>query len=292
VNNKFVMHLKQYPYRNYAIGIKIKKGRLKPALWWDTGDYEVNKDLPPYHYVRTQPFNDSHDLLIVGGEDHATGLADAEKRPETERYHRLDEWARKNFAELEEKCYEWSGQVLEPFDSLGYIGQNPTDSKNIYIVTGDSGNGMTHGTIAGMLIRDLILQRNNSWEKIYSPSRFKLFNSGNIFLKELTGTITDYLKTKPKGKGHPIEDLVPGNGMIVEHQGKKMGAYRDEGNRLHFVEPECTHQGCLVKWNKDEKTWDCPCHGSRFSYEGKVMNGPANRPLAYHSEKLGTNKSN
>lgn len=285
VNNKYVMHLKQYAYRTYVIAAKVRKGALPKALWWDTGNFEANAEIPPYHYVRTEALDDTHELLIIGGEDHATGLADAEHLPEEKRYRMLEDWGRDYFPQMEDIIYKWSGQVMEPMDSLAYIGHNPLDKDNVYIVTGDSGNGMTHGTIAGILISDLINGRENPWESLYSPSRFKLFKAGKTFFKEFVGGFVSYLKTKPKHlDGTGLKDLKRREGKIIEFDGEKLGAYRDEKDELHFVEVECTHLGCIVKWNNDEKSWDCPCHGSRFSHTGEVLNGPANAPLRHYSQ--------
>jgi Rieske Fe-S protein len=145
---------------------------------------------------------------------------------------------------------------------------------------------MTHGTIAGILISDLISGKENKWEKIYSPSRFKIFKAGNVFFKQMIGGFAAYLKDKPKNTDEvKLSDIKTGEGKIIELNGKKFGAYVDVENKLHLVEAECTHLKCIVKWNNDEKSWDCPCHGSRFTYEGKVLNGPANTDLFYHSEK-------
>jgi nitrite reductase/ring-hydroxylating ferredoxin subunit len=284
VNNKYVMHLKQYPYRTYVIGAKIKKDLIPKALWWDTGDLSINSEVPPYHYVRLQKFDADHDLLICGGEDHPTGVAKEERIAEEDRYGLLENWMRDRF-DAEEIIYQWSGQVIEPMDSLAYIGRNPMDKDNVYIVTGDSGNGMTHGTIAGMLITDLINGKENKWEKIYAPSRFKVFTAGKTFFKEFVGGFFAYLKEK-RADIQSIEytTIEKGEAKIVEIEGKKVGAYRDEEDRLHFIDSECTHLGCQIKWNNDEKSWDCPCHGSRFSFEGKVLNGPANKDLPHHVE--------
>lgn len=286
VNNKYAMHLKQYAYRTYVIGAKIKKDSFAPSLWWDTGDFDANPNIPPYHYIRTQKLNSEHDLIIIGGEDHAVGLADVENKPEENRYALIEKWAREHFGGMGEIVYKWSGQVMEPMDSLAYIGHNPMDKDNIYIVTGDSGNGMTHATIAGTLIPDLIARRENKLEKIYSPSRVTL-KAGKTFIKEYVGGLIAYIKTKPSHVDETgLKDIQKNEGKIIEHDGKKVGAFRDESDTLHFVDSECTHLGCMVKWNNDEKSWDCPCHGSRFSYEGKVLNGPANSPLPYHTESV------
>jgi glycine/D-amino acid oxidase-like deaminating enzyme len=159
---------KQIAYRTYVIGARIRKGSVRKALYWDTGNHKSKNAVPPYHYVRVQEMEDrDHDLLIVGGEDHETGNAnDMEKR-----YNTLESWAKKRFptGRIE---YRWSGQVLEPKDSMAFIGRNPKDKRrNIFIATGDSGNGMTHGTIAGIILTDLILGKRNEWAKLYDPAR-------------------------------------------------------------------------------------------------------------------------
>lgn len=280
VNNKYMLHLRQSAYRTYLIGMRVKKDSIMEALWWDTGEQGGSSNA--YHYVRIQKMDDDFDLLLCGGEDHATGLSDDSEIPlESDRYAILEKWVRERFT-VEDVVYQWSGQVMYPFDSLAYIGRNPLDKNNIYIVTGDSGNGLTYATIAGMLITDLINERPNKYEKLYSPSRFKLFKAGNVFFEELIGGLSSYLKKRPTHPGDTLEDLLPGEGKIVEIEGKKYGAYKDEGNLLHIVGAECTHLGCIIKWNSDEKSWDCPCHGSRFTNKGTVINGPANTDLHYH----------
>lgn len=290
VNNKYVMHFKQYAYRTYVIGAKIPKGSLPDCLWWDTGDFNGNENIPPYHYVRTQNLDDTHDVLIIGGEDHANGLADIESKPEEERYAALETWA-KQFFNFDEILYRWSGQVMEPMDGLGFMGRNPFDKSNVYIITGDSGNGMTHGTIGAMLITDLIHKRENKFEDLYDPSRFKALNAGSVFVKEFVGGFRNYMKAKKKDKEEGEVNAIKTNeGKIIELSGKKYGVFCDENRDLHFVSAECTHLKCSIRWNNDEKSWDCPCHGSRFSHEGKVLNGPANIDLAYHRESGQQNK--
>lgn len=285
-NNKFVIHTKQYPYRTYVVGAKIKKGLVEKALWWDTGDQESKSSFPPYHYVRLQDHDAAHDILICGGEDHPTGLPENEHLSEEERYKLLESWARQRF-DIEEVVYRWSGQVMEPMDSLAYIGKNPMDRDNVYIITGDSGNGMTHATLGAILLTDLITGKENPWQKIYDPSRMKIFGAGNVFFKEFVLGFIDYLKTTPDMNPDQVDTLKENKGIVVDWKGKDCGIYKDEHDMLHIVHAECTHLGCTVKWNDDEKSWDCPCHGSRYTYKGKVMNGPANEDLAYHSEHWG-----
>lgn len=285
INSRLILPMKQFAFRTYAIAGTVKKGLLPRALWWDTGDRDADADHPPYHYVRTQPYNDTHDLLICGGEDHLTGLADAEHGPEEQRYDTLETWLRRHFP-VDDIRFRWSGQVLEPMDCLGYIGSAPgAAADNIYVVSGDSGHGMTHGTLAGLILTDLITGQKNLWEELYSPSRFKFLQKGMAWIREFMTGYVQYLRNNPTDTDAArLGELPPDEGIIVKLRGHKYGVYRDTGQGLHFVSAKCTHMGCTVKWNNDEKSWDCPCHGSRFSYRGQVLNGPANTPLAYHSE--------
>lgn len=273
INDLFTMHTKQYPYRTYVIAGKIAKSDVNPALWWDTGDQKSEWLTMPYNYVRTQDFDQDHYLLICGGADHKTGQADREDVNEEERYSILEEWLRKRFPALREIVYNWSGQVMEPLDSMGYIGRNP-GNKNIFIVTGDSGNGMTHGTIAGMLLTDLILGKENKWEKLYSPARITLKVTGD-YIKEASNMAAQYSDFLCKGDVESAVELGLGEGAIISHNFKKYAVYKDDAGYVHAYTAICPHLGCVLSWNGDEKSFDCPCHGSRFTCEGKLVNGPA-----------------
>lgn len=284
-NNPFVskvlLPMMQYSYRTYAIAALVKKNSLPSVLWWDTGDMEMDKDTPPYHYVRTQSYNSEYDLLIVGGEDHKTGVMD--NIPEADRFANLETWARDRF-EMGEVVYKWSGQVQEPYDGMAFIGRNVSDKDNIYVVTGDSGHGMTHSGIAALLIPDLIEGKENPWVDLYKPGRIN-FKAARIFLKEVGGTLTDYFKKKIEHPGaEKLSELALDDAVIIDFDGHKTGAYRDSRGRVHIVSATCTHMGCTIAWNNVEKTWDCPCHGSRFSIRGEVLNGPANEPLDFINE--------
>jgi glycine/D-amino acid oxidase-like deaminating enzyme/nitrite reductase/ring-hydroxylating ferredoxin subunit len=269
VNDLVTMHTKQAPYRSYVVAARIPSGSVAPALYWDTED--------PYHYVRLETVRDrvagqDYELLIVGGEDHKTGQA---AHPE-ERFDRLEAWTRDRF-HVEKIEYRWSGQVMEPMDSLAFIGRNPGE-QNVYVATGDSGHGMTHGTIAGMLLRDLILQRANPWEKLYDPSRKPLRSIGEFTRENLNVAkqYTDYLKGSDPADETPIG---PDSGAVIWRKGRKVAVYCDATGHHHECSAVCTHLGCVVSWNSVEKSWDCPCHGSRFDPHGKVIAGPANTDL-------------
>jgi glycine/D-amino acid oxidase-like deaminating enzyme/nitrite reductase/ring-hydroxylating ferredoxin subunit len=277
VNDIVTMHTKQHPYRTYVIGAKIPKGSISRALWWDTGDLDSKWISDPYHYVRLSPFDETYDILISGGEDHKTGQADDEDIPEEERYEKLIAWTKKRFPQMQEIVYRWSGQVLEPVDYMAFIGKNPGND-NIYIITGDSGNGMTHGTLGGMIITDMISGFENPWADLYSPKRISLITA-DVFLNEVGNMAAQYADFVKKGDISESEQLGNNEGAILSKGLKKIALYRDETGALHSFSAVCPHLGCVVQWNGEEKTFDCPCHGSRFTKEGTVINGPSKSDL-------------
>jgi glycine/D-amino acid oxidase-like deaminating enzyme/nitrite reductase/ring-hydroxylating ferredoxin subunit len=264
INNMVGIHTKQAPYITYVIGAAIPAGSIEPALYWDT--------LDPYHYVRLQRGASQageRDLLIVGGEDHKAGQADDGEA----RYARLEAWARERFP-IQEVTFHWSGQVMETVDGLGFIGRNPGDDDNVYIATGDSGMGMTHGTIAGLLITDLIMGRPSPWASLYDPSRQPVRAAGD-FLRENLNVAKQYADWVTKGDVETEQEIAKDSGAVLREGLTKIAAYRDEQGVLHKCSAVCPHLKCIVAWNHSEKTWDCPCHGSRFDRMGKVLNGPA-----------------
>lgn len=278
VNDIFTMHTKQWAYRTYVISAKIPKGKLPYAMWWDTGNQESKWVAKPYYYVRLEPLDDDYDLLISGGEDHKTGQADQEGVLENKRYENLISWTKQHFPHFSEIAFKWSGQVMEPVDSLAFIGKNPGD-ENIYIITGDSGNGMTHGTIGGILISDLINDINNPWEKVYDPSRITL-KTADDYAKEAGNMIYTMVKDwLSPGEISDFSDIKAGSGTVISKALNKIAAYRDEDGNLHTCTGVCPHLGGVLQWNNDEKTFDCPLHGSRFTPYGVLVNGPSNSDL-------------
>ena len=267
INNLVTIHTKQAPYTTYVVGVRLPSGSVARALYWDTAD--------PYHYVRMHSLGE-YDLLIVGGEDHKTGQAD----DGAERIARLLAWAKERFPMMTETLFRWSGQVMEPIDGVAFIGRNPGDPSNVYIVTGDSGMGMTHGTIAGMLITDLIAGRRNPWVDLYDPSRKSLRALGQ-FLKESINVTAQYVGDYLSGGDvASADEIAPDHGAVIRRGLKKIAVYRDGRGVLSQRSALCPHLGCIVSWNSLEKTWDCPCHGSRYDRYGRVINGPANSDLA------------
>lgn len=273
VNDRVTMHTKQYAYRTYVVAMSIPKGIMPYSLWWDTGDQNSKWDSKPYHYIRLEELDSNHDLLIVGGEDHRVGQADSENRSPEERYERLISWAREKCPAAGEVLFKWSGQIMEPIDAMGFIGRNPGDD-NIFIITGDSGNGMTNGTIGGLLINDLINGKENPWEELYNPSRISVKATGD-FLKEAGNMAAQYADWVKKGDVESLYEVAAGEGGIVSSGLKKFTVYRDMNGNLHTCSATCPHLGGVLTWNEDEKSFDCPVHGSRFTAEGKVINGPA-----------------
>ncbi len=280
INDRYVIHTKQSPYTTYVLGLRVPKGAVTRALFWDTAERAGEEDkaigMVPYHYVRLAGAEDGADeILIVGGEDHKTGQAtDFE-----ERYARLEEWTRARWPQAGEIVYRWSGQVMEPVDGLAFIGRNPSDKENVYIATGDSGNGMTHGAIAGILIPDLIAGRQNAWATLYDPSR-KSLRAGGDFAHENLNVAAQYRDFVTGGDVASAEEICAGDGAVLRRGLRKVAAYRDDAGVLHEMTAVCPHLKCIVRWNGNEKTWDCPCHGSRFDALGHVMNGPSIADLA------------
>jgi glycine/D-amino acid oxidase-like deaminating enzyme/nitrite reductase/ring-hydroxylating ferredoxin subunit len=265
INDWVTIHTKQAAYRTYVIAVRIPEGSVPRGLYWDT--------MEPYHYVRLTRGVHGEQLLIVGGEDHKTGQADEPER----RFGSLLEWTRQHFPMAGDIAFRWSGQVIEPNDYMAFIGRNPGD-ENVYIATGDSGNGMTHGTIAGMLIPDLILGVDNPWAKLYDPSRVTVKSAGE-FAKENLNVAAKYADWVTPGEVSSPDDVMPGTGAVMREGVKKFAVYRDDDGSVHVRSAVCPHLYCIVGWNSVEKTWDCPCHGSRFDRYGKVINGPASSDL-------------
>jgi glycine/D-amino acid oxidase-like deaminating enzyme/nitrite reductase/ring-hydroxylating ferredoxin subunit len=269
VNDLIAIHTKQASYQTYVIGARVPKGSVRRALYWDTPD--------PYHYIRIETVGNgaaAHDVLIVGGEDHKTGQADDGAK----RFAALERWTRRRFPMIESIDYRWSGEVMEPVDGIAFIGRNPLDAKNVYVATGDSGNGMTHGTIAGLLITDLILKRKNAWASLYDPSRITL-PALPKFVRENLNVAVQYTDVVFAGVVRSVEEISPGSGAVVARGLHKGAVYRDPKGEIHERSAVCPHLGGIVNWNMLENTWDCPCHGSRFDAAGKVIQGPANSDL-------------
>jgi glycine/D-amino acid oxidase-like deaminating enzyme/nitrite reductase/ring-hydroxylating ferredoxin subunit len=242
-------------YSTYAIEAEIEP--VAESLFWDTND--------PYLYLRFDRRGNACSL-IIGGEDHKTGHTEA-------RYERLEKILKENFRSAKPR-HRWSGQVIETPDGLPYIGEV---SDRQFVATGFSGNGMTLGTFSAMLIRDLISGKSDPWNGLFSPNRKATVGTWDYVLENKDFPayfIKDWI-----GSPVPAEDVRPGSGQITKIDGKKHAVYCDEQGKRTELSPICPHMGCIVAWNEAEKTWDCPCHGSRFTAMGEVIAGPAESNL-------------
>jgi len=226
----------------------------------------------PYNYGRFTRYDDNYDLILVGGEDHKVGS----KTDFEERYQALEKWAKERYPDIEFN-YRWSGQVEEPIDLIAYIGQDPGED-NVYMITGDSGLGITHGTLGSKLVSDLILGIANPWKDLYSPKRLKAEAIPGVIghLVAANMEYKDYLTAKDVTD---IEEIVPGQGGIYCKGMNRYAVYKDEEGKVHACSAVCTHMKGLVRWNNSEKSWDCPVHGSRFDKYGKTIHGPAKLDL-------------
>ena len=260
-------YLKQAPYRTYVVAGTVAAGTLPDALYWDDGD--------PYHYVRLRETADpSRMQVLVGGEDHKTGQDD-----DPEAYVRLQAWTRERLPMVGDFREAWSGQVIEPVDGLAYIGADP-DSENVWLITGDSGNGLTHGTLGALLVTDLVQGRDNPWRGLYDPAR-KPVRAGGEWLRENANAALQFRDWVRPGEVKDPGAITPGTGAVLRRGVHRVAVYRAGDGSLHAHNARCTHLGCVVHWSSEEKSWDCPCHGSRFDARtGAILNGPASEPLA------------
>ncbi len=245
----------------YAIGARLPSGLYPEACFWDTGD--------PYDYLRIDR-RASSDYAIFGGEDHKTGQAD-----DTEaRFARLENRLKALMpaAEVERR---WSGQVIDTVDGLPLIGEI---GEGQFVATGYSGNGITFGAVAAMMACDRVLKKKNPWVDLFDPHRKKLSATWN-YVKENADYPYYMVKDRLTREGKSLSELAPGEGKLLRLNGKRLACFRNDKGEVHAVSAVCTHLGCVVHWNGAERTWDCPCHGSRFGTTGDVIAGPAEEPL-------------
>jgi glycine/D-amino acid oxidase-like deaminating enzyme/nitrite reductase/ring-hydroxylating ferredoxin subunit len=251
-------------YSTYVLGGRLRTGGVPHGLYWDTTD--------PYHYLRVEPHAGA-DYFIFGGADHKTG-----QEPNTSlRYEALERTLRR-ILPMAEVTDRWSGQVIETNDGLPYIGET---ANRQFVATGFAGNGMTFGTIAALMARDAVLGRPNPWKELFRPDRTKIRGGTWDYIREnkdyLYYMVRDHFATT---HAKSLRGLKPGSGKVVDLNGQRVAAYRDLQGVVSMCSAMCTHMGCEVHFNQAETTWDCPCHGSRFKTNGKVIAGPAESPLA------------
>ena len=250
-------------YTSYVLGAKLPAGTVPEALFWDTTD--------PYYYLRIDRHGD-RDYAIFGGEDCKTGQED----DSVATFVRLEEEL-KRWLPMAEVQHRWLGQVIETNDGLPFIGETAEDQ---FVATGFCGNGFTLGTLAAMMARDCYLKRKNPWNDLLDVNRKKLLGGTWRYITENADYPYYFLRDRfAKAEDDAVDNIAQGEGKIVSLEGKKVAAYRDDRGKLTLLSPVCTHLKCIVKWNDADKTWDCPCHGSRFKATGEVFSGPAEEPL-------------
>lgn len=261
----YALHTAVYAYREYAIAVKLKSGNVPDGIYWDT-------EATHHSSIRSWKSDTGNYAILVGGH-HKVG----EETNHQQHYRKLEENARRLF-DVESVDYHWSAQHYKPADGLPYIGE--TTEGNIYVATGFSTDGLTYGVLSAMIIDDLINDRENRWAKMYKATRFTPLKSAKEFVKENLDVAAEFLNLLPgQADAEEFREVKPGEGKIVEADKTKLAVYRDDNGQVHCVSAVCTHLGCIVDWNDAEKSWDCPCHGSRFEVDGKVIEGPAISPL-------------
>jgi glycine/D-amino acid oxidase-like deaminating enzyme/nitrite reductase/ring-hydroxylating ferredoxin subunit len=268
-----LLHLRCVPYRSYAMAVRLNSNQYPEDLTYDMQD--------PYHYYRTQVI-DGEEYFIVGGKDHKTG-----HEPNTDICFRNLESHIRTYFDVASVPYSWSSQYYESADGIPYIGVLPGHSKRVLVATGFGGNGITYSHVAADVLNNIILEREDKMIDIFSPSRikpiagFKTFAEHNFdVLKQLIGKM---LSTHGV---NGFADIAPGEGKVVRVDNHPVGVYKDEHGSIHTVNASCTHMKCIVSWNISEKSWDCPCHGARYTMDGKVLNGPSDRDLEYINLEL------
>ena len=262
-----LLHFRCAPYRSYAMAFKMKPETQFPdALVYDMYD--------PYHYYRIQEI-DGEKYFIAGGEDHKTG-----HEQNTEGCFRKLEAHVRKFFNVDEVTAKWSSQYFEPTDGLPYIGNLPGHRENMFVATGYSGNGMIHSAVAAIILSDIILNGKSEFEELFDPNRVKMVAGFSNFMKEAADVVGKLIgKFIPGEKIEELGELAPGEAKVAKYEGHQLAIYKDENGEIHALNAACTHIKCEVAWNSAEKTWDCPCHGSRFSYTGEMLTAPARKDL-------------
>jgi glycine/D-amino acid oxidase-like deaminating enzyme/nitrite reductase/ring-hydroxylating ferredoxin subunit len=270
-----LLHFRCAPYRSYAIAMKLKNKKDYPdGLAYDMYD--------PYHYYRTQEI-DGELYFIAGGEDHKTGH---EVNTEA-RFKKLEAYV-KNYFNVQSIVNRWSSQYFEPTDGIPYIGHLPGHPDNMYVATGYGGNGMVYSAVAALTLTDMITGVKNENIQLFSPNRIKPVAGFANFVKEAADVVGLLIgNILPKERLPELADLAYGEARVVQYEGHRLAIYKDDEGEIFTLNSACTHIKCEVAWNSAEKTWDCPCHGSRFSYTGEMLTAPARKDLELVKIKMG-----
>jgi glycine/D-amino acid oxidase-like deaminating enzyme/nitrite reductase/ring-hydroxylating ferredoxin subunit len=265
ITSRYDLPLRQAAYRSYVLGFDVAPGEVPHALYWDTED--------PYHYLRVTRGEDGREILLVGGADHRTGHGDPSVAWDV-----LEAWTRARFPGAGAVVSRWSGQIMEPADALGYIGA-ARGRPNVYVVSGDSGNGLTNGAIAGLLLPALIRGEHHLWAELYAPTRSRHHGLGTL-LQEAASSVAPYTAWVGRSEVGSLAEIAPGHGAVLRHGAHRIAAYRDPGGSCSLRSARCPHLHSVVRWNPLERSWDCPAHGSRFAPCGGVINAPSAHDLS------------
>jgi glycine/D-amino acid oxidase-like deaminating enzyme/nitrite reductase/ring-hydroxylating ferredoxin subunit len=261
-----LIHFRCSPYRSYAMAVKLEDDAYPESLIYDMYD--------PYHYYRTQDI-DGQKYLIVGGDDHRTG----EETNTNGCFLKLESHVRSHF-NVSQVVSQWSSQYFEPADGLPYIGHLPGNPENVLVATGYGGNGMTYSHVAALTLSAIVFGKKTEYEDLFKPGRIKPVAGFTEFIKHNADVVKQFVgRWFGQDKLHEAAELAHGEGKLVNYEGESLALYKDESGVIHAVNPACTHVKCSVAWNAAEKSWDCPCHGARYSVDGEVLTGPASKDL-------------
>ncbi|RKQ13959.1 FAD-dependent oxidoreductase [Oceanobacillus bengalensis] len=255
---------RMYPERSYVIAVKAKESF--------PGGMYINTESPT-RSIRTTTYN-GEELWLIGGENHKTGQG----KSTMTHYEELQKFAEKHLT-VTDYVYRWSAQDLTTLDKLPYIGPITKSEESVFVATGFRKWGMTNGTQAAQIIADKIIGKENPYTSLFTPSRFQSDPSLKKFMQINADVAKHLIKGKLEYTENNLDKLAPDDAVITRIHGKRTGVYKDENEKLHMVDTTCTHMGCEVEWNGGDRSWDCPCHGSRFKINGEVIEGPAKRPL-------------
>ncbi len=257
---------RMHPKRSYVVGCRLR-GKAPEGMF-------ITSEAP-FHSFRSNPAEDGGEIWMVGGENHKTGQGG----DTSERYRNLELWARERF-DVKAIEYRWSTQDNVTVDKVPYIGKASPGSERLYVATGFGGWGMTNSMVSAILLSDLILEHKNDWSSLFDPNRFKPLTSAKDFVVENVDVAKHFVGDRLSVPDEEsAADLAEGEGRVIKLDGEKVAVCKLADGATHAVSATCTHMGCIVSWNSAEKSWDCPCHGSRFNYDGRVIQGPANKDL-------------
>ena len=261
-----LLHFRAAPYRSYVIGVTLNDDNYPQDLGYDMED--------PYHYYRTHTI-DGQQYLVAGGEDHKTAHEENTDAP----FRELENYVRKYY-DVKEVAFKWSSQYFEPADGLAYIGHLPGNGDNVWVATGFGGNGMTYSHIAAITLSDILIKGDSKYRELFDPNRVKPVAGFTNFVKEAADVVKEFVSGKFSAeKIEGFSELAAGEAKVVKYEGEKIAMFKDANHKIHAVNPTCTHIHCAVAWNSAEQSWDCPCHGARYSCDGEVLTGPATKNL-------------